>query len=77
MGADGYITILDADVVDANGYVPADDFNSVYLRTFLGHRIYTVYSDSEGRDLNAYRQTHSMEDYADIDAVLDEWEVWT
>lgn len=63
MGADGSITIYDADQVDQilrKHGIEDFDFPNVYERIFLGKRIYHVYSETE-RDLCPLRdERHSQ-----------------
>lgn len=84
MGADGWIYILDADIVDSKKYKPHKDFNNAYLYTFMGKRIYTIYADTEHCDLERndgrgsdWGPEHTFDDYEDIGAVIDRWEIWT
>lgn len=79
MGADGRITLLNADACDEQGYEPFDDFTNVYERTLGCVRVYTVYADTEyfGAAEVLKGGVHTLIDYHDKGLVLDEWEVWT
>lgn len=78
MGAGGDITILDADVVAQHGYDPSEDFRSAQERTIFGRRIWTIYFSTEyGFDAEYPTARHTLNDYEEIGAVLDTWQVWT
>jgi len=77
MGADGNIIILDADIVTQHGYNPHNDFISAYRRVIFGRNIWTVYFDTEQFELQQIACDHSIDDYYAIDAVINEWQVWT
>lgn len=78
MGADGWVYILDADIVDAHGFNVMDDFNSPFTQTFMGKRIYTVYGDTEHHRTECDDCLHTIEDYEEIPgAVIDHWMLWT
>ena len=76
MGADGWITILDANECDRLGFHPHSDFNNVYEQTFRGFRMYTVYADTEDHEEGCDGE-HTMNDYHRRGLVVDEWRVWS
>ena len=76
MGADGWITIYDADAIDAAGFADVfrQCFCNVYYRKIFGRSVYTVYDDTEGRDSSMYAPQDAP-DFSQYE--IDTWEVWT
>ena len=77
MGADGWLVLLRADVVDAHGYYPRLDFNNVYERHLGNVRIYTYYTDDIGLPSHPSTRQHNHNDYEKIGAYITTWDVWT
>lgn len=77
MDANGWIYILDADIVNQNGFSPYNDFCNVYERTIFNKKIYTICAYTEYHDLELDYPIKTLYDYKGINAIIDMWEIWT
>lgn len=82
MGADGWITLFNADAFDRKYPTLVENLIHFYERRIDEYRIYTVYEDTERcdtPDMNLDEEDAKLwkEAQNDDDVLMDVWEVWT
>ena len=74
MGAEGWITIVDAEQVDDAGLDLTDHFYFVYNRVIFGKKVYTVYEETE-KDCDCGSNCVCWSDFKEM--IIDEWKIWS